>query len=317
MEGGRGTDRFPRGVHPAFGLGYFIGVRGRPRVAGLSSASKLWCWSPYARAVLLFRPRRSLPANGSRIPWQRRGTSAAYTEQSATTRNGHAVRDLCPADGAGAASGAGPAARRVLLAPALTLARALFVVSVVGTVAFFIAMGANAGAAHWALFPWFVLAGHWPASSGSTPRSGSHCSPRVCTVVFCGCLHRVDGPALIGGVSRVCSARQRSPRQPTAYTWDMEAMRPHGSLADRSGVRIGWDGLAFYLSQGYFATYLSLQEPFVPCYGVGISLFLQRQVARLTGNPRLGECATRCVSRRVAFTRPDIGRRSIHGSHPT
>jgi hypothetical protein len=43
-------------------------------------------------------------------------------------------------------------------------------------------------------------------------------------------------------------------------------------------------------SQGYFAVYLSLQAPFVPCYGVGNSVFLQRQLTRISGNRRFIEC---------------------------
>jgi hypothetical protein len=48
-------------------------------------------------------------------------------------------------------------------------------------------------------------------------------------------------------------------------------------------------GLDIYLTQGYYALSLSLQEPFVPMYGVGNSMFLYRQAARITGNPRIGE----------------------------
>jgi len=38
-----------------------------------------------------------------------------------------------------------------------------------------------------------------------------------------------------------------------------------------------------YLTQGYYALYLSLDKPFVPSYGVGHSMFLFRQAARLPG----------------------------------
>lgn len=43
-------------------------------------------------------------------------------------------------------------------------------------------------------------------------------------------------------------------------------------------------GLDLYLTHGYYAVSLSLQEPFVPMFGVGNSTFLQRQAARMTGN---------------------------------
>jgi hypothetical protein len=48
-------------------------------------------------------------------------------------------------------------------------------------------------------------------------------------------------------------------------------------------------GLDIYLTQGYYALSLSLQEPFVPMYGVGNSMFLYRQAARITGNAGISE----------------------------
>lgn len=48
-------------------------------------------------------------------------------------------------------------------------------------------------------------------------------------------------------------------------------------------------GLDIYLTQGYYALSLSLQEPFVPMYGVGNSMFLYRQAARVTGNAAISE----------------------------
>ena len=56
-------------------------------------------------------------------------------------------------------------------------------------------------------------------------------------------------------------------------------------------LRVGADGLAFYLTHGYYAVHLSLHQPFLPCHGVGHSLFLPRQMVRLTGNLRYGYCA--------------------------
>jgi hypothetical protein len=65
---------------------------------------------------------------------------------------------------------------------------------------------------------------------------------------------------------------------------------PNGAVASRSAARTALDGLAAYLTQGYYAVYLSLDEPFVPCYGFGNSVFLQRQLARLTGNNGILDC---------------------------
>jgi hypothetical protein len=49
-------------------------------------------------------------------------------------------------------------------------------------------------------------------------------------------------------------------------------------------AQVGVLGLTGYLSQGYYAVDLSLSKPFVPMYGAGNSMFLYRQVARLTGD---------------------------------
>jgi len=48
-------------------------------------------------------------------------------------------------------------------------------------------------------------------------------------------------------------------------------------------------GLDIYLTQGYYALGLSLQEPFVPMYGVGNSTFLYRQAGRIIGNSGIAE----------------------------
>jgi len=46
-------------------------------------------------------------------------------------------------------------------------------------------------------------------------------------------------------------------------------------------------GVNRYLATGYYALYLSLQEPFVPMWGVGNSFFLFRQAARITGRDEI------------------------------
>lgn len=47
--------------------------------------------------------------------------------------------------------------------------------------------------------------------------------------------------------------------------------------------RTGLLGVTQYLTQGYFALSLALDEPFVPMWGAGHSMFLSRQVERLPG----------------------------------
>jgi hypothetical protein len=46
-------------------------------------------------------------------------------------------------------------------------------------------------------------------------------------------------------------------------------------------------GATSYLTQGYYALYLSLNKPFVPMFGVGNSMFLTQQAARITGNQEI------------------------------
>ena len=41
--------------------------------------------------------------------------------------------------------------------------------------------------------------------------------------------------------------------------------------------------MSAYITHGYYGLYLSLDEPFVPMFGVGNSAFLSRQAARVTG----------------------------------
>jgi len=53
-------------------------------------------------------------------------------------------------------------------------------------------------------------------------------------------------------------------------------------------LRTGVVGLSSYVTQGYYALYLSLNKPFVPMFGVGHSLFLTQQAVRITGNEQIG-----------------------------
>lgn len=185
---------------------------------------------------------------------------------------------------------------RILVAPLLAAAwplgvvywrrlgaagRALLVASVVGTLALYTAMGANMGAAHWmALFPWFVLAGFF---SGTLPMglrgwlsAGAIAagSAALFALFFAATMNARHGSFAKHGTLPGIGAelRDAAPSAPAA---------PAGAVAYR--------GLAGYLSHGYYAVYLSLQEPFVPTYGVGHSVFLHRQVARLAGDPELLE----------------------------
>ena len=51
--------------------------------------------------------------------------------------------------------------------------------------------------------------------------------------------------------------------------------------------QVGVAGLSLYATQGYYALYLALDEPFVPMFGVGHSQFLFRQAARIFDMPEI------------------------------
>jgi hypothetical protein len=52
-------------------------------------------------------------------------------------------------------------------------------------------------------------------------------------------------------------------------------------------VRIGILGLTSYVTQGYYGLALALDEPFVPMFGVGNSMFLYFNAAKISGNSRI------------------------------
>lgn len=285
---------FLLGVHAAFAAGSIAGSRGHSHAARLPLSVDTVVLAAVATELLLLFP-----------------TSAHYT--------GHwipnpfaAARDL------GAAYAGSLAIRgestpyvnyvRMLVAPLLAAAvplamfywhelrvitRGLFGASIVGTIALFMSMGANAGAGHWlAIFPWFVLARHL-AGVHRIGRTGRIVAGIILTgsvvlvaVLFSATMVQRQGSyAKAGYIPGIDAYIGTTPTPVVSPLGILES--PH---AARSVAKIGVDGLAAYMTQGYFAVYLSLQLPFLPCYGVGNSVFLQRQVARLTGNPAILQC---------------------------
>jgi len=80
---------------------------------------------------------------------------------------------------------------------------------------------------------------------------------------------------------------------PATYPGGVEAIKvdygnPIFRVLPRS-LRTTAVGATSYVTQGYFALYLSLKEPFVPMFGVGNSLFLTQQAVRITGNPKIAD----------------------------
>jgi len=85
-------------------------------------------------------------------------------------------------------------------------------------------------------------------------------------------------------------------RAGTGSSWGYFAMTGTSADTDSFLVRdlpdqaaIGVLSLSSYVTQGYYALYLSLDEPFVPMFGVGNSTFLYLNAARLTGMPEIAE----------------------------
>ena len=293
-EGSGALIAFLAAAHTAFAIGYLIGIRGEPKGASLPiRVDTVVLAAVVAELVLLF-PTSALNT-GSWIPnpfAAARDLGAAYSSSLVVRERSipyvNYVRQLIAP----------------LLAAALPLAlyywrdlriptRVLFAASILGTVVLFIAMGANAGPGHWlGLFPWFVLAAHFSGRLSMNPKTFITAgvvlvmSAILLAVLFTATmLQRRGSYAITGYLPGINAYIGTVP--PGANPGSGQLKSPH---AGRPAAQIGFDGLASYLTQGYFAVYLSLQEPFVPCYGVGNSLFLQRQVARLRGNDEILKC---------------------------
>lgn len=272
-------------LHVAFGGGYLLGVRGRPWGSRLTVPPETLALVAVVLELALLFPT-SAYATGQWFPnpWAAgEDLAAAYTASLLRRETGTPYVNYA----------------RMMLSPILALGvplgvfywhrlgpwtRGLFACSVAGTITLFIAMGANAGAAHWmALFPWFVLAGHL---SGVQPLKKKGWAIAVGVQVLSAALFAVVFSATM--VQRTGSFAKYGYMPGIGADLD----EPEGAPGvGSSGARIGATGLAGYLTHGYFAVYLGLQEPFEPCYGVGNSVFLQRQVQRLTGNRYFVECS--------------------------
>jgi hypothetical protein len=266
-------------VHVAFALGYVVGVRGAPVRSRISVSADRVVLVAASIELLLLLPT-SYYNTGYWIPrpWAAvENLGAAYSHSLELREHGTPYVNYA----------------RMLLAPVLAVTiplgvfcwrhlswvtRSVLALAVTGTIVLFVAMGANAGAAQWlALFPWFVLASHLAGIQRLSRRAWSMAaillltSGLVFVVFFAASMAQRAGSYAKSGSMDGIGARLASPG---------DRQNPAGP--SRSMLRIGADGLAAYLSQGYHAVYLSLQEPFVPCYGVGNSVFLQRQVTRLS-----------------------------------
>ena len=288
--------RFLLAANLAFALGYIAGIRGLPRASSLPGKVETLVLVAALLELLLLFPTSAF-TTGRWVPdpvGAARDLGGQYSESLARRATGTPYVFYV----------------RMFLAPVLTLAvplgvfywralswwtRGLLVASVIGTLALYAAMGANAGAGHWvAMFPWFVLAAHLAGVQRIRARGWIAIaivligSVALAVILFGATMVERRGSFAYHGYLPLLGA-YLGDAPPTLA--DQAAYRPHQSIANRSLARIGWDGFAGYVTQGYFAVYLSLQHPFVPCYGVGNSMFLQRQLARITGDESILQCA--------------------------
>jgi len=149
------------------------------------------------------------------------------------------------------------------------------VVAILGEVAIYIAMGTNAGIARFVLLvPWLLLAGHFSGVQRlNWLRKGGILVGSIVLLV----LFFVFFSSAISTRGSSLSAHY-FPATGTYADIDNFLVRYLPP-----GVQDGVLSLTSYVTHGYYALYLSLDEPFVPMFGVGNSLFLFRQAARITG----------------------------------
>ena len=157
-------------------------------------------------------------------------------------------------------------------------ARGLAIFALLGVVATYVAMGTNKVVGETAfLIPWLLLARHCAGVSRfSRSRKvlaviGSVVA-FLCFFAFFTNTMSTRGLAMRSGYFRV--------------TDKLALVADYNHVLVRSlppDVQVGVVGLTMYLTHGYYALYLSLQEPFVPMFGLGSSPFLARQAARITG----------------------------------
>lgn len=300
MTGGTGPlITFLVAVHVAFAAGYFTGTRGRPRRSRVEIPVERLVLASVLVQLALLLPTAHFNT-GQWIPNPFAAASnfgGVYTESLARRQSGTPYVNYI----------------RILMAPLIALAvpfgvfywrrlprltKGLFVVSVVGTLLIYMAMGTNVAAGDWmALLPWFILAGHLSRAQPLDRRGWATAAgvQVLSMTLFAGLfsaamVQRSGSFAKWGSITSIGAKLDSRAPAAVAVPKPMAPPAQQPVSPTRSATRIGADGLAGYVTQGYYGVYLSLQEPFVPCYGVGHSAFLHRQVVRLTGNPRFLEC---------------------------
>jgi hypothetical protein len=158
--------------------------------------------------------------------------------------------------------------------------RLLGLIVIFGIVALFIAMGTNKAIADTVLLlPWLLLAAHWAGFIRFDLKK----------LLLAGTVTALFFVGFLAFFSLTMASRLGSPALHGYFgAAGIHADRNNFLVKDLpSELQVGAVGLDSYLTQGYYALYLSLDEPFVPMFGVGNSFFLTHQAVRLTNNPEI------------------------------
>ena len=162
--------------------------------------------------------------------------------------------------------------------------RLLSIVCIIGSVSIFISIGTNKGFADIILLiPWLILAGHL---SGISRLKKRH-------LVFAFMGSMIAFTLFLLFFMSTQSSRLGSSTKAAYFS----QINMHADLNNFMLYYLPKEadiiilGLSSYLTQGYYGLYASLEVPFIPMYGVGNSIFLFRQVARITGNNEILDLA--------------------------
>jgi hypothetical protein len=172
--------------------------------------------------------------------------------------------------------------------------RLALVLLVTGTLALFVSMGMNRAVGEWAvLFPWFVAAGHLSGVLRLSGRqwlvaTGVALLNSVIFFVFFGATMntREGSYAKQSSMQDIQAQSRLIAADPVP---DVEVSPEVATVPTPAPAVVAINGFSAYLTQGYYAVGLALEEPFVPMWGVGHSAFLTRQVVRLTGDTSILE----------------------------
>jgi hypothetical protein len=148
---------------------------------------------------------------------------------------------------------------------------------IVGTILLFVAMGTNKAIADTVLlFPAMLVAAHCSSISRVRIR-------RVLILASIAIVGFIGFFLFFASTmaSRVGSGMKTGYFHAIGLRADSSNFMVKGLPPD---LAVGVLGLDNYLTAGYYATSLSLDEPFEPMFGVGNSFFLTRQASRITGD---------------------------------